>query len=68
MSQRFGSDPVTVAAALRGAFAVVAARIEARMDSRLSDNERVADEVSELASLVLARMDERTAPDARSGG
>ena len=63
MSQRLSSDPVTVAAALRGAFEIVAARIQARTDSRLADNEIVADAVCELTTMVLDKMDERAARD-----
>ena len=59
MSQPFTRDPVTVAAALQGAFAIMAARIDARQDSRLLvDNELVAREVNELVSLTLGRLDE----------
>jgi hypothetical protein len=64
MQERFGTNPVTVAAALHGAFAVMAARIAARQDSRLLvDNELVAAEVCELASLALRGLDERAARD-----
>ena len=59
MSQPFTRDPVTVAAALQGAFAVMGARIDARQDSRLLvDNDLVAREVNELVSLTLGRLDE----------
>ena len=59
MTRRFSSDPVTVAAAVQGAFAIMAARIEARQDSRLLvDNELVTAEVYELVSLTLQKLDE----------
>lgn len=58
MSQRFSSDPVTVAAAVQGAFRIMAARIDARQDSRLLvDNELVTAEAFELASLMLSKLD-----------
>ena len=58
-SGSFRTDPVTVAAVVRGAFAIMAARIDARQDSRLLvDNQLVADEVSEIVSLTLGKLDE----------
>ena len=58
MIQPFTRDPVTVAAALQGAFAVMSARIEARQDSRLLvDNQLIADEVYEIVSLTLGKLE-----------
>ena len=54
------TDPLTVAAAVQGAFAVMAARIGARQDSRLLvDNDLVTREVIDLVSLTLDKLDDR---------
>ena len=58
MPQPFRTDPVTVAAALQGAYAVMAARIGSRQDSRLLvDNDLVAREVCDLVRLTLDKLD-----------
>ncbi len=58
MPESLRSDPVTLAAAVQGAFAVMAARIDARQDSRLLvDNELVAAEVYELVSMTLEKLE-----------
>ncbi len=64
MAESFRSDPMAVAAAVRGAFAVMAARIEARQDSRLLvDNHRIADEVYDIVALTLDRLDQLGEPN-----
>lgn len=58
-SQLSRTDPATVAAVVQGAFAIMAARIDARQDSRLLvDNQLVADEVYEIVSLTLGKLDD----------
>ena len=64
-AESFRTDPVTVAAVVRGAFNVMAARIDARQDSRLLvDNQLIADEVYEIVSLTLAKLDDGLAAPA----
>ena len=67
MPQGLRADPATLAAVVEGAFAVMAARIGARQDSRLLvDNELVAREVCDIVALSLEKLDERLgapAPD-----
>lgn len=68
MSQSAPHDSETVAAALQGAFAVMAARIGARQDSRLLvDNQLIADEVYEIVSLTLGKLQERSGADVMRG-
>ncbi len=69
MTQRFSADPVTVAAVVQGAFRIMAARIDARQDSRLLvDNELVVSEAYELVSLMLIKLDGGPGVSAHTAG
>lgn len=59
--ESYRSNPVTLAAAISGAFQVVAARIAAgRARADYNDNNKVVEDVHHLAAQVLEQLDELT--------